>query len=225
MSGRAVTGPRVLIVEDHAILAHALAAALEGAGCGEVEVHDPASLDADLVLKAATAMRPDVVLLDLDLGEGRRGVPLTPPLVKLGSKVLILTADHEHASAGEALEAGAAAVLVKSQPFHELVEAVKAASRGERLITPAQRDECIAAWHRHRDLDRRHRARFEGLTTSEAAVLEGLVDGCTLEAIASSRGVAIGTIRSQVKSMLRKLQVGSQVAAVARAREAGWPER
>jgi DNA-binding NarL/FixJ family response regulator len=213
----------VLIVEDHAILSHALAAALEAAGCSTVEVQDPESLEAPMVLAAAEAMRPDVVLLDLDLGEDRRGAPLTSCLIELGTTVLILTADRDPASAGEALEAGASAVLLKSQPFHELVEAVEAAAAGERLITPAQRDEHIAAWRRRRDSERRHRTRFDRLTASEAAVLEGLVDGCSLEAIASSRGVAIGTVRSQVKAMLRKLGVGSQVAAVALAREAGWP--
>ena len=79
----------------------------------------------------------------------------------------------------------------------------------------------MAAWRRRRD----QRALFKDLTASEAAVLEALVDGCTVEVIAQRRGVAIGTVRSQVKALLRKLQVGSQLAAVARAREAGWTRR
>lgn len=220
-----MTGPRVLIVEDHAILSHALAEALASAGCGEIEVQDAERLDADEVLSAVKAFGPDVVLLDLDLGHGRRGAPLAKSITALGPTVLILTADQEPAAAGEALEAGASAVLLKSQPFHTLAEAVRAAAAGEHLVRPARRQEHIDAWERRRSAARRQRERFESLTASEVAVLEGLVDGCTLEVIASSRGVAIGTIRSQVKSMLRKLQVGSQVAAVARAREADWPDR
>jgi two-component system nitrate/nitrite response regulator NarL len=218
-------GPRVLIVEDHAILSHALAAALESEGCSAVAVQDPERLDAAAVMDAVEAFRPDIVLLDLNLGEGRRGAALAARLATRGTTVVILTADPDPGAAGEALDAGAEGVLLKSQPFHELAEAVRAAAAGERLMTVADRHRRIEAWHRQRDEGRRLRARFAALTTSEAAVLEGLVDGCTLEAIATSRGVAIGTVRSQVKSMLRKLQVGSQVAAVARAREAGWPER
>jgi two-component system nitrate/nitrite response regulator NarL len=220
-----VSGPCVLIVEDHAILSHALAEALLSAGCGQVDVQDIEQLDAASVLEAVHRLRPEVVLLDLDLGHGRRGAPLARSITELGPTVLILTADEDPAAAGEALDAGAAAVLRKSQPFHELADAVRSAAAGERLLRPAQREELIEAWKRHQDAERRQRARFDALTASEAAVLEGLVDGCTLEAIAASRGVAVGTIRSQVKSLLRKLQVGSQVAAVARAREAGWPER
>jgi two-component system nitrate/nitrite response regulator NarL len=217
--------PSVLIVEDHAILSHALAGALASAGCGRVDVHDVDRLDADDVLKAVDDLRPDVVLLDLDLGEGRRGVPLIAPIARLGSIVLILTANDDDAALGEALEAGATAVLVKSQPFHELADAVQAAAAGRRLVPVARREELIEAWHRRRDTARKAHERFDQLTASEAAVLEALVDGASLEVIAASRGVAVGTVRSQVKALLRKLQVGSQLAAVARAREAGWPER
>jgi len=206
-----MAGPSVLIVEDHAILSYAVAGALTSAGCERVDVHDVDRLDADAVLDAVEKLRPDVVLLDLDLGGGRRGVPLIAPMMQLGSTVLILTASDDEIVFGEALEAGAAAVLTKSQPFHRLADAVHAAAAGE--------------WRRRRDMGSNQMARFDKLTTSEAAVLEALVDGCSVEVIAASRGVAIGTVRSQVKAVLRKLQVGSQLAAVARAREAGWPRR
>jgi DNA-binding NarL/FixJ family response regulator len=220
-----MAGPSVLIVEDHAILSHALAGALTSAGCDRVDVHDVDRLDPESVLEAAEKLRPDVVLLDLDLGNGRRGVPLIAPLMQLGSAVLILTASEDDLLYGEALDAGAAAVLTKSQPFHELAEAVHAAAVGDRLLPAGRRAALIECWHRHHAASRAQQARFDHLTASEAAVLEALVDGCSLEVIAASRGVAIGTVRSQVKALLRKLQVGSQLAAVAKAREAGWPRR
>jgi DNA-binding NarL/FixJ family response regulator len=220
-----MAGPSVLIVEDHAILSYAVAGALTSAGCDRVDVHDVDQLDADAVLDAVEKLRPDVVLLDLDLGGGRRGVPLIAPMMQLGSTVLILTASDDEIVFGEALEAGAAAVLTKSQPFHRLADAVHAAAAGERLVPAATRDALVSDWRRRRDMGSNQMARFDKLTTSEAAVLEALVDGCSVEVIAASRGVAIGTVRSQVKAVLRKLQVGSQLAAVARAREAGWPRR
>lgn len=220
-----MAGPSVLIVEDHAILSHALAGALTSAGCDRVDVHDVDRLDADAVLEAAAKLRPDVVLLDLDLGAGRRGIPLIAPLRQLGSTVLILTASEDDVVFGEALDAGAVAVLTKSQPFHKLADAVHAAAAGERLVPAATREALISDWRRRRAAASSQLARFDDLTASEAAVLEALVDGCSLEVIAASRGVAIGTVRSQVKALLRKLQVSSQLAAVARAREAGWPRR
>jgi two-component system, NarL family, nitrate/nitrite response regulator NarL len=213
-------GPSVLIVEDHLILSHALAAALTTAGCGRVDVQEAERLDAAAVLEAVGRLRPDVVLLDLNLGDGRRGVPLIEPIRRLHSPVLVLTASDDPVVLGEVLDAGATAVVMKTQPFRELTDAVLAAAAGQRTVPVGGHDELIAAWRRRRD----QRALFDRLTASEAAVLAALVDGCSVEVIAKSRGVAIGTVRSQVKALLRKLQVGSQLAAVARAREANWPD-
>ena len=134
-----MTGPSVLIVEDHAILSHALAGALTTAGCHRVDVQDPERLDADAVLDAVQQLRSDVVLLDLDLGDGRWGVPLIAPMMRLGSTVVILTASDDPVVHGEALDVGAAGVILKTQPFDELADAVHAAAAGERLTSPALR--------------------------------------------------------------------------------------
>lgn len=218
-------GPMVLIVEDHAVLSQALAGALAATDLGRVEVLDPDALTPAVVLEAVEQHRPDVVLLDLNLGDGRRGTPLVKPIMDRGGLVVILTASTDDADHGEALEAGAVGVLTKSQPFHELVDAVVRAAAGERLVTPRRRDELVGAWRRRREADRRLSEPFERLTESEAHVLASLVHGLSTDEIAAGRGVAVGTVRTQVKSMLRKLQVNSQLSAVALARDAGWPHR
>ena len=63
---------------------------------------------------------------------------------------------------------------------------------------------------------------FERLTTRESPVLSALIDGLSGEEIAEAHFVALTTVRSQIRSLLQKLGVRSQLAAVAHANRAGW---
>ena len=74
----------------------------------------------------------------------------------------------------------------------------------------------------HRATQRSALSPFEQLTQREREVLALLIDGLAAEEIAETRYVALTTVRSQIRSVLRKLGVRSQLAAVARASRAGW---
>ena len=65
-------------------------------------------------------------------------------------------------------------------------------------------------------------APFADLTPREASVLGGMLDGLSAEQIAERDFVSLATVRTQIQSVLRKLGVTSQLAAVAAARRAGW---
>jgi DNA-binding NarL/FixJ family response regulator len=210
-----------MIVEDHAILSEVLAMALRLHGFDEVDIQTD-DLAVDAVVGAAERFRPDVVLLDLFLGEAYTGIPLIAPLQEHGATVLVLTASQDPTMLAQCLEAGAAGVFSKSRPFDELVELVSDAALGITVMRPAVRDELIAEAHGIRRATQALRGPFEQLTAREQGVLLAMIDGCNAEEIAVEHVVSVATVRSHIRSILRKLGVNSQLAAVGLARRAGW---
>jgi DNA-binding NarL/FixJ family response regulator len=213
----------LLIVEDHAIIAEALAGSLRESGFEPVEVVGAGDMSATRILGVVESSSPQVVLLDLHLRDFH-ALPLIGPMVDRGITVVVLTASSEAWEHGQAFRAGASDVIEKSAPFHELVEAIVAAPAGETGAAGRRRDAALAGLRRHRERNEHRLAVFRRLTPSEQDVLKSLIVGIPVEEIARERGVGLHTVRSQVKSVLRKLEVRSQLAAVAVAREAGWPE-
>lgn len=212
-------GARIVMVEDHALLAETLSLALRVEG---VEVVVAPLTDADGIEQVVAAAAPCLVMLDLDLGPIGDGVALIPRFTALGCNVLVVTGDRNRVRLGEALAAGASGFVTKDQPFDVLVETARRASTGNRLLDDNERQELLAELRRARaELDRR-RAPFESLTPRERDVLDDLAEGKSVESIATASYVSTATVRTQVRGILTKLDVGSQLAAVAKARRAGW---
>lgn len=211
---------RILIVEDHELLAQSLTLALRADG---FEVQTVSQLTPEAVLEQAEAFGPGVVLLDLDLGDDvGSALPLIGPLRKLGALVLMVTGVTDRARLGECVSAGAIGVVAKSAPFEHLVESVKEAAELGTLLSPHEREELLAEMRRqHADKEARL-SRFERLTQREAEVLAGLLDGKSAEVLAKEAFVSLATVRSQIRTLLQKLGVHSQLGAVALARQAEW---
>jgi two-component system nitrate/nitrite response regulator NarL len=210
----------VLIVEDHALLAQSLVYALRAEGV-KTETLIPQS--ADQVLAAAAEMRPTVVLLDLELGgDIGESIPLIGPLEELGAQVMMVTGVTDRVRLAECLEAGATGLIDKATPFDQLVEAVREVAELGSLIPPQQRHELMSELRRQRAADRARLEPFERLTSREQQVLAGLVEGKSAEKIAEDAFVSLATVRSQIRAILLKLDVNSQLAAVAMARKNGW---
>ena len=210
----------VLIIEDHELLAQSLLFALRAEGL-TVESIKPTT--ADLILKTADELRPTVVLLDLDLGgDVGSSLPLIEPLERLGAQVMMVTGVTDRVRLAECLEAGATGLISKSTPFDELVVAVREVAELGTLIPQQQRHELLAELRRQRALDRERMEPFERLTSREQQVLAGLMEGKSAEKIAEDAFVSLATVRSQIRAILQKLDVNSQLAAVALARKNGW---
>ena len=210
----------MLVVDDHALLVHTIVLALRAEGC---EAHAPALTSTVRVLEDVGAHRPDVVLLDLDLGpEVGEGVDLVPSLVARGARVVVMSGATDRARPAAALEAGAVGYVSKSEPFERLLSAVLDAARGREVMTEAARHELLGVLRRHRHAVGTALAPFEALTSRESEVLAALADGLSVAMIAARDVVAEATVRTQVRAVLVKLGVSSQLAAVARARDAGW---
>ena len=213
--------PRLLIVEDHELLSGTLALALRQQGIEVETSQGPAPGD---VVETARRLAPVVVLLDLELGPGLgSGVDLVRPLVATGAKVAIMTGVTERARLAACLEAGAVGIVSKTTGFADLIETVRRLAEGHAILSENDRQELLADLRAKRSADRRRLAPFEALTSREKAVLAGLVAGESAEEIAARSYVSLSTVRTQIRSILLKLRVKSQLTAVALAREAGWP--
>jgi two-component system, NarL family, nitrate/nitrite response regulator NarL len=214
---------RVVLVEDHVLLAESLYIALGAEGLHVCTVDVPTgATDAVTLLQPILAHHPDVVLLDLDLGTAGDGTALVGPLTKAGSSVVVVTAAREKTRWGQCLANGAHTVLPKSARLEEIVDTVRRVASGELPMPETQRLELIQTWYRARTDDQVIRARFGRLTRREEEVLAALTEGRRVRDIASEWHVSEATVRSQVKSVLAKLGVTSQIAAVAFARELDW---
>lgn len=214
---------KVLLVEDHGLIATTLSAALRARG---YQVGHCATLTRDAILETAREFTPDVILLDHDLGPQMGvSIPLIPALRSTGANVVMLTATANRTRVAECIEAGAQGLLTKNEPLEGLVNAIEDVVAYGSLLSSSQRDQLLAHLHQVREEQRRRREPFEQLTTREQEVLTGLMQGRSAQDIADETFTSIRTVRGHIQSVLDKLGVNSQLTAVARARQAAWPPR
>ena len=207
---------RVVVVDDHRLLAQSLAISLrqEGIDCSVATLAAP-----DELVRSVVAERPDVVLLDLDLGPvAGDGVALVAPLTRAGCRVVLVTGSTDPVRLATALGDGAVGVLAKTEPVVVLLAAATAVARGERVMD-RQHELALraSARARHAALEP-----FTRLTDREAQVLRSLAGGRNVATIAATSYVAEATVRTHVRGVLTKLGVGSQLEAVALAHHSGW---
>ncbi|MFE7227072.1 LuxR C-terminal-related transcriptional regulator [Nocardioides sp. NPDC057577] len=128
---------------------------------------------------------------------------------------VVLTSAPRGGLWGALLEAGAVAVLSDDTHSDTIEDALRDAAEGRHGHTPGEVEGLVSQWHLMREGRERMHRLVRSLTVREHEVLELLYDGATVAEIASRFGVAQTTVRTQVKSILRKFEVGSQLAAVA----------
>ncbi|HEX2895928.1 MAG TPA: response regulator transcription factor [Marmoricola sp.] len=209
----------VAIVDDHRLLVDALALALESRGVEAVvpELGPLEGLAAFLV-----ESRPDLVLLDLDLGRVGNGSDLVRPLVEAGLRVLMVTAATDVEQVARAVEQGAVGVARKDGSFTELVRSVIDAAEGREVMTPRERVRLVDEGRRCQERELAALTPFGHLTPRECEVLRQLTQGRAVAEIARRSVVSEATVRSQVRAVLTKLGVRSQLEAVVAAQHAGW---
>jgi DNA-binding NarL/FixJ family response regulator len=210
------------VVDDHALFSQSLEIALTIEGYDAKVVPLPApGLPAATIISQVLRLEPRLVVLDLDLGSSGSGAALVGPLAARGIDVVVLTAAIDRARWGEAIRQGARKVVSKSAPLRESLGVVRRLQQGLAVTTVQEREELIRHHHEQRLLQQELRRRVERLTAREAEVLGRLVRGRTVREIAAAWLVSEATVRTQVKAILAKLDVTSQIAAVAVARQVG----
>jgi DNA-binding NarL/FixJ family response regulator len=210
---------RVLIVDDHPVVAIGLQLAMRSRGW---EVQVAGGPTAAAVLDEARAFEPGCVLLDLHLGELGNGRDLIGPLRETSRAVVMITGETDRLLLAGCLEAGADGWIGKETFVDDVITRVEDVLAGRALVGLAKRQELLDDLRVHRAGLERSRSPFERLTHREQRVLGALVDGLSAEEIAAAQFVALSTVRSQVRGILSKLGVRSQLAAVAAATRAGW---
>ncbi len=201
---------RVLIVEDHQIVADGLTALLNDQK-DMVVVGNVASV-AESAARAAELV-PDIVLLDFRLNDGT-GADAAAAIRRVApnAKHIFLTREDSDVARFAALESGASGFIHKSKAAGEVVEAIRKVAGGGTLITPS----AIAALiNRRRQTD----SQRESLTAREKEVLRLMAEGVSSRDIASKLGISYATVRTHIRSLDAKLGVHSKVQAIVKARE------
>jgi DNA-binding NarL/FixJ family response regulator len=201
---------RVVLVDDHPVVRAGLRALL--GATGRVEVAGEAGSGA-AALDVVPPLAPDVVLMDLQLGEGMDGVAATQALRALPDPptVLILTTYDTDADILRAVEAGAAGYLLKDAPPADLVSAVQAAARGETVLAPVVAQRLLTRLHNP----------LPELSAREIEVLDLVAEGLSNRQVARRLFISEATVKSHLVHAFTKLDVDNRTAAVSAARQAG----
>jgi DNA-binding NarL/FixJ family response regulator len=195
----------VMVVDDHPLWRDGVARDLSERG---FEVVATAG-DAASAVRIARAVRPDVVLMDLNLGE-TTGVEATTMITGslAGTRVLVLSASGEHSDVLEAVKAGASGYLVKSASAEELVEAVNRTAAGDAVFTAGLAGLVLGEYRRMAATPDEDKPQ---LTERETEVLRLVAKGLTARQIANRLVISHRTVENHVQSTLRKLQLHNRV--------------
>ncbi len=223
-SGTGVVAPsaplRVMLVDDHALVRSAVRQAIDAP---DVQLVAEAA-SAEDAFALALSMRPDVLLLDIDL-PGMNGIQmleeLSPRLPE--TKIVMLTVSDSERDMIEAIARGAAGYLTKDLTPEALLRALRGTQKGElamsrRFAARAVRHFVLAA---KRGRISAGGGVIEGLSPRENDVLRMLAEGLTDKEIAGALVISPRTVETHVSNVLHKLNVRNRAEAAQRYREAG----
>ena len=201
---------RLLIADDHPVVRDGLRGIFEASG--EFEVAGEAANGQEAVDRAA-ALRPDVVLMDLRMPV-LDGVSAIRLLAEKGvsARVLVLTTFDTDTDVVPAIEAGATGYLLKDSPPDELLRGVRAAARGEAVLSPS-----VAT----RLLGQVRQPAREPLSQRELDILGLIARGCSNREAAARLFISEATVKTHLLHIYAKLGVNDRAAAVATGFERG----
>ncbi len=194
----------ILIVDDHGIVREGLQRLLES--FDDIAVVGAAPSGEESV-EAVTALRPDVVLMDLEMPGGIDGADATRRILNdhPSAKVLILTAFSDRPRILRAIDAGAMGYVLKDGPAEDLVRSVRAAARGEFPIDPKAARVLMEA--------RETRSATDGMSARELEVLSLIGLGLPNKEIARRLDITERTVKGHLTSIFREIGVSDRTQA------------
>ena len=199
----------VMVVDDHPIWRDAVARDLAEDGFTVVATADGVAS----ARRRAAVVAPDVVLMDMHLGDGDGAQATADVLgVSPSSRVLVLSASGERDDVLQAVKAGATGYLVKSASRTELADAVRATAAGRAVFTPGLAGLVLGEYRRiaqHPETEAS--TPIPTLTDRETEVLRHVAKGLTAKQIATKLSVSHRTVENHVQATFRKLQVANRV--------------
>lgn len=208
---------RVLVADDQPLVRAGLAAIV--AVAADLELVGEAD-DGAVAVSQARSLDPDVVLMDVRMPRVD-GIEATRQLRDHRCQVLILTTFDVDEHVLAALRAGAIGYLLKDATPEVIVDAVRAAARGETRLAPEVLDHLVADLVGRPGPGRPDPARLAGLSPREIEVLSQIAAGLSNAEIATALVVSETTVKTHVARLLAKLRLRDRAQAVAVAYEAG----
>ncbi|SRR5579872_374809 len=201
---------RVLIVEDHQVVAEGLAALINDQPDMAVVGHAASVADS---LARTVELKPDLVVVDFRLTDGTGADAATAiRQIRPETKLIFLTREDSDAARFAALESGASAFIHKSRAAQEVVDAIRVVGGGGSLFTPRSIAQLLSS-------RREAETQLERLTAREKEVLRLMAEGTSSRDIAKDLGISYTTVRTHIRSLGSKLGVHSKLEAIVKARE------
>ncbi len=206
----------VMVVDDHPMWRDGVSRDLGAAGFEVTATAD----GVEAAARRAAAVRPDVVLMDMQLPDGS-GAQATARVLAVSpdSRVLVLSASSEREDVLEAVKAGATGYLVKSASAAELIDAVRATAAGQPVFTPGLAGLVLGEYRRMASGPPTPAP--PTLTDRETEVLRMVAKGLAAKQIATRLGISHRTVENHVQATLRKLQLANRVELTRYAIEQG----
>ena len=215
-----MTPIRILLVDDQALFREGLRTLLSVHA--DLEVVGEAG-NREEAVRLAAAAHPNVVLMDVQM-PALDGVAATRRLraARPECHVIMLTTFDDDEKVFEGLRAGAVGYLLKDAPSEKLVEAIRAAARGESFLQPSVAAKVVAEFARLAEKSpARSQPLIEPLSERELEILRLVAGGASNKEIAAKLVIAEGTVKNHLTNILGKLSVRDRVQAALKAKELG----
>jgi DNA-binding NarL/FixJ family response regulator len=215
---RQIESLRVLIADDHDLFRTGLRNLLEEQG---VQIVGEAASGAEAV-KIVRDLAPEVVVMDLNM-PGMGGVEATRHITAIAplTRVVMLTISEEDSDVMAAILAGACGYLLKDSSIQELMAGIRAASRGESLISPtiaAKVLQRVRSTSTQPEIANQIRAE---LSDREIEVLKLIANGKDNAVIAAELHISPKTVKNHISNILMKLQIDNRIQAAVYAVRSG----
>lgn len=212
---------RVLLVDDQVLFREGLETLLSVHK--DIQVVGNAS-NGQEAFDVAAHVRPDVVLMDVRMPvlDGVRATSLLQDALPQ-CRVIVLTTFDDDEYIFDALRSGAVGYLLKDVDSAQLVEAIRAAARGESILEPSVAAKVIAEFSRVSSMvpSMQMEQLVEPLSERELEILSLIARGASNKEIAGQLFIAEGTVKNHVTHILSKLGVRDRTQAAIKAKELG----
>jgi two-component system, NarL family, response regulator NreC len=200
---------RVLICDDHSLVREGLRAILREQLAFEVVGEAGNGIEA---VEAARRLRPDVVLMDVDMPE-LSGLEATRRIsaTRIPSRVVILSLYDDEDLIAECLNAGAAGYVLKDGPSSQLLYAIESVHRGERYMSPRALSVVVEGGRKG---GKGTGTRYDLLSDREREVLRLLADGFSSKDIAARLTLSAKTVEAHKYNLMRKLDLHNRAELV-----------
>jgi DNA-binding NarL/FixJ family response regulator len=215
MNGLRTGSLRLVLCDDHQILAHALAAVLQARGHQVLSVTtDPAA-----GVAAVAAHDPDICLLDVHFPGQGSGLEAARRMLQdhPRTKVLMLSGVADTQTLAEAVEIGVAGLIQKDQGVDDIAEALQVIATGGAVFGRALPHRALAPGMAKPQVN----DPFDALAPREKEVLARIVEGQSTKQMARAMNISNGTVRMYVRNVLAALGAHSRLEAAAIARREG----